>query len=272
MWSMSPRPAPSRTDPTAVRVLSAAAELIDASLSAAADDDLPARLRSIHFPAALDWIRIEDIVKVAAAGRPPVSKKAILNRWATKDELVRDAAMYSILYRDQPAGGTPDTSPMVLEHLAATAGLATAVKMTAGTIVDNLLAYSRCFLLMHLAPMLPRHPEIRREIAADAARVQQEWAAGYRALMAAYGITLRPEWSPDRLSLQMLLDGYLLRIRVDPDLVQTHGDESASLFAVTAVTFLVGAIDHDGSHLSASDYLDALVLRGPGGTSSRCHS
>ena len=257
---MSPRPTPTRYDPTAMRILDAAAELIDASLSEASDD-LPPRLRSIHFPAALDWIRIEDITRVLSGYQPTISKKAIVNRWGSKEELVHDAALHCILYRDRPAGGTPDATPEFLVAVAMSAGLARAITVTADTIMSNLVAASRTFLLMHLAPMLPRHPEIQRQIAADGLRVQQEWAQGYRQLMTAYGVVLRPEWTMERLGLavQLLLDGHLLRTRIDPQLIESARWESTSIFATAVVTLIVGAIDHDRSGLTAADYLDSIT-------------
>ena len=257
---MSPRPAPTRYDPTAMRILDAAAELIDASLSEATED-LPARLRSIHFPAALDWIRIEDITRVLSGYQPAISKKAIVNRWGSKEELVHDAALHCILYRDQPAGGTPDATPEFLVAVAMSAGLARAITVTADTIMGNLVSSPRSFLLMHLAPMLPRHPEIQRQIAEDGLRIQREWSQGYQQLMMAYGIVLRPEWTMERLALavQLLLDGHLLRTRIDPYLIETARWESSSVFATAVVTLIVGAIDHDRSGLTAADYLDSVT-------------
>ncbi len=134
----------------------------------------------------------------------------------------------------------------------------TAITLTADTVLCDLMAHPRSFLLMHLAPMLPHHPEIQQPIAVDAAGIQRDWAEGYLQLMDAFGVQLRPEWTMERLSLvlQMLLDGHMLRSRVDPDLVQATRWESASLFATAVVTFIVGTIDHDKSGRTAARYLD----------------
>lgn len=255
-----PRPQPTRHDKTALRILEATAELIDASLSDT-DTDLPPRLRSIRFPAALEWIRVEDVARVAAAYRPAISKKAILNRWPTKEELVRDAAIHCILYGDLPEGGTPDITPETMVVTAGAVGLAETIRYSAETILANLLERPRSFLLMHLAPMLPRHPLIQRQIAVDAARIQLEWAEGYRSLMNDFGVILRPEWTPERLSLclQMLLDGHMVRHRVDAAYLATHCRPKSTLFADAVLALIAGAVDTDSSGLTAASLIDRTV-------------
>src|ERR1700678_877461 len=89
---VSPRPAPSRHDATARQFLRAAVQLIDAYLDDQPRDNRPARLRSIKFPAALDWLRTEDVIRLAATeGTTGVSRKAFFNRWPTRDEFLPDA-------------------------------------------------------------------------------------------------------------------------------------------------------------------------------------
>src|SRR5580658_10128480 len=74
---VSPRPAPSRQDATARQFLKAAVQLIDAYLDDQPLHSRPARLKSIRFPAALDWLRTEDVIRLAAAdGKTGVSRKA----------------------------------------------------------------------------------------------------------------------------------------------------------------------------------------------------
>ena len=240
--------------------MEATAELIDASLSDA-DTDLPPRLRSIRFPAALEWIRVEDVARIAATYRPAISKKAILNRWPTKEELVRDAALHCILYGDMPQGGTPDITPGTMVHTARTVGLAETIRFSAETILANLLERPRSFLLMHLAPMLPRHPLIQQQIANDAVSIQREWAEGYRSLMNDFHLTLRPEWNLERLSLclQLLLDGQMVRHRVDAAYLDTQRRAESTLFSDAVLAFLAGAIDTDSSGLTAAELIDKAV-------------
>jgi len=65
---MSPRPVPSRDDETAQRFLAAAAQLIDVYLHADPKRrEQSARLKQIRFPAALEWLRTEDVIRLAAA-------------------------------------------------------------------------------------------------------------------------------------------------------------------------------------------------------------
>lgn len=65
--AVSPRPAPTRYDDSAMAYLNAAARLIDASLTTESEVGTP-RLRALHYPAALDWIRIEDVLRMAQEG------------------------------------------------------------------------------------------------------------------------------------------------------------------------------------------------------------
>src|SRR5262245_14529434 len=105
---MSPRRAPSRHDTTACRFLDAAAQLIDA-MFVDSEDDRPPRLRHLDFPAALEWLRVDDVIRLAQTAGEGASKKAFHNRWMHKDEFVRDAVVHTMLYRDDP-----DTNPGAL--------------------------------------------------------------------------------------------------------------------------------------------------------------
>src|SRR5258708_24839700 len=96
---MSPRPAASRHDATARQFLATAARLIDAYLDDQPHENRPARLRSIRFPAALDWLRTEDVIRLAAAsGEGAPSRKAFFNRWPSRDEFLGDALVYALVY------------------------------------------------------------------------------------------------------------------------------------------------------------------------------
>src|SRR6516164_535183 len=97
--SVSPRQAPTRHDATAQQFLKAAVRLIDAYLDDRGREVQPPRLRSIRFPAALDWLRTEDVIRFAAAsGDTGVSRKAFFNRWPTREEFLPDALVYALVY------------------------------------------------------------------------------------------------------------------------------------------------------------------------------
>ena len=257
---MTPRAPATRHDSTAERFLRAAAELIDAALSSDTTG-LPPRLRSIHFPAALEWMRIEDVIRVTRVQDEAGSKKSFTNRWPTKDEFIRDALVYAILYRDWPAGATPETTPKTLVGDASEGSLAAAITRTADTILNSLLAHPRSYLLMHVGPMLPRHPDIHRLLTDEARHHQDRWSSGFLELLLRLGCRLRPEWTTEKLTLalHMMLDGYLLRYRIDPERVDAARWGSASLFAQIVLTFVAGCIDTSGDGLSASEWLDRVV-------------
>ncbi|HEX2290255.1 MAG TPA: hypothetical protein VHH53_08700, partial [Pseudonocardiaceae bacterium] len=62
------RSSPSRADGKAEQFLLAAAELIDTYLQVGPiDPDRSARLRDIRFPSALDWLRAEDVIRLAGS-------------------------------------------------------------------------------------------------------------------------------------------------------------------------------------------------------------
>src|SRR2546429_3670403 len=96
---MSPRPAPTRHDAVAIRYLDAAADLIDTYLQPEPRGQQKlGRLRSIKFPAALEWLRTQDVIRmVAAQGNEGGSRNAFYKRWATRDEFLADAVVYAMM-------------------------------------------------------------------------------------------------------------------------------------------------------------------------------
>lgn len=246
-----PRPAASRHDETARRLLDSAAAIIDSALV----DDVEGssrRVRTFHYPAALDWIRLEDVVRLAA----PVSKKALRSRWETKDEFVRDAVLHAMLYRDAPEQDPGRDGPE-LQRLEGAASPSAAITIIADDLVEGLLAHPRSFLLAHVAPLFPRHPELRDEVRSASRGPQDEWTAAFPELLQRIGFPLRPDWTPERLTLaiQVMLDGYLVRCRVEPERL-AQGWARASFFADLVVTFSCGALDVDGSRLASTAWLD----------------
>jgi hypothetical protein len=254
---VSPRAAPTRDDETARRFLNAAAVLIDAALAGGAGE-LPRRLRSIRFPAALDWLRVADVVQLAQVGGEAASKKAFLNRWPTKDAFLRDAVIHALLYRDGVAG-PPPVSPDVLAPQVRPASLSEAVRSTADSVLTHLLGHPRSYLLMHLGPMLGSYPDIADALAEESELNQENWAAGYVEILDGLQCGLRPGWTPTRLALalQLLVDGCLLRYRIEPHRCREAAWTSVSFFAEIVTAFVVGVVDVPETGLSAAEWLDS---------------
>jgi hypothetical protein len=231
---MSPRPAPTRGDDTARRFLDAAAQLIDAMFVSSVDHR-PTRLRSLDFPAALEWLRIEDVVRLTEGA----SRKAFHNRWETKDAIIRDAVIHTILFRDQP-----DADPTATDHSMFVA----AAERSQGSLsrIVALLADEMLNAFLHNA-ILDRLHETRRP-----------WYEGYGYLLTTLGMRLRPGWTIERVGMAItaMLDGFLLRTRVHPAEMRALRWEDASLFADTITAFSLGVVDA-GSGLSARAALDA---------------
>jgi hypothetical protein len=140
---VSPRPAPSRHDATARQFLRAAVQLIDAYLDDQPRDNRPARLRSIKFPAALDWLRTEDVIRLAATeATVGVSRKAFFNRWPTRDEFLPDALVYALVYDEVP-DDPKDIAKQMPPDAAAAASLAQAVLSISESVLDSLRAHPR---------------------------------------------------------------------------------------------------------------------------------
>jgi hypothetical protein len=252
---MSPRPAPTRGDDTARRFLDAAAQLIDAMFVSSVEHR-PTRLRSLDFPAALEWLRIEDVVRLTEGA----SRKAFHNRWETKDAFIRDAVIHTILFRDQP-----DADPTATDHSMFVAAaershgsLSRIVAQLADEMLNALLQHPRSFLLMHIGPVLAQHPDLHDAILDRLHETRRPWYEGYGYLLTTLGMRLRPGWTIERVGMAItaMLDGFLLRTRVHPAEMRALRWEDASLFADTITAFSLGVVDA-GSGLSARAALDA---------------
>jgi hypothetical protein len=261
--SVSPRQAPTRHDATAQQFLKAAVRLIDAYLDDRGREVQPPRLRSIRFPAALDWLRTEDVIRFAAAsGDTGVSRKAFFNRWPTREEFLPDALVYALVYDDPPE--PPNEQGRQMPATAAAAGaFSEAVVSICDGLLDSLQRHPRSYLTLHIGPLLPQHPQLWNAILPAMRQGIQVWADGYTTLVTDLGVVLRPGWTPQRLSLalQASLDGFLLRCRVQPDDYLGSRWEGAGLFADTVVAIVLGVIDADRSGRSGRAVLDQLVSR-----------
>ncbi len=257
---MSPRPQASRDDATAKRFLRAAAYLIDAYLDDQPREKQPARLRTIHFPAALDWLDIDDVIRLAAAqGGTGVSKHAFYNRWPSRDDFLPEAVIYALL-ADEDFEDSSKRAEEVPEVATAEATFSSEIIRIATDLLESLQRDPRNYLTLHIGPLLPQHPLLWEKLLPEMQRMIQAWADGYAALLTAFGLVLRPGWTAHRvaLALQAMLDGFILRYRILPDDYQPSAEE-IGIFADTVTAFVLGVIDADRSGVSVQAAVDALV-------------
>jgi hypothetical protein len=254
-----PRPVPSRHDATAQQFLVAAAELIDAFLQVGPiRPEQSARLRHIRFPSALDWLRLEDVIWLG--GRTAGGRKEFFNRWTDREQFLSDALVYALL-RDYEA----DDPRAHVERLPTIPGAAVPVSELVIGIADGLLAalvrHPRSYLVLHLGPLLPRHPRLWTALTPETCTVADVWGGMYARLVRELDLVMRPEWTMTRVSLvlQAMLDGFVLRYRLQPDDYPTSRWAGASVFADAVIAFLVGAVDWDLTGQPGRTALDRLV-------------
>ena len=258
---MSPRPAASRHDPTARRFLRAATQLIDAYLGDQPSETRPARLRSIRFPAALEWLRTEDVIRTAAAGGSAgASRKAFFNRWPTREEFLSDAVVYALVYDELPEPPN-EQAKQVRQTTAAPVPFSQEIIRIADGLLDSLQRHPRSYLTLHIGPLLAQHPSLWEALKPAMHGGILAWADGYAAVLADLGLVLRPGWTPHRLSLalQAALDGFLLRYRIMPEDYPTSRWEGAGIFADTVLAIILGVIDTDRSGTNGREALDMLI-------------
>jgi hypothetical protein len=260
---VSPRPAPSRHDATAQQFLRAAVQLIDAYLDDQPRESRPARLRAIRFPAALDWLRTEDVIRFAAAdGKAGASRKAFFNRWPTRAEFLPDALVYALVYDEIP-DDPKDLAKQLPPDTAGSATLSDAVVEISRSVLDSLRQQPRSYLTLHIGPLLPQHPDLWTALLPSMRNGIRIWAEGFAALLDDVGVVLRPGWTPQRLALalQAALDGFLLRYRIQPADFMTSSSEDADIFADTVIAIVLGIIDTDRTGQSGRAALDQLAAR-----------
>src|SRR5258708_11439885 len=258
---MSPRPAASRHDAAAQQFLAAAARLIDAYLDDQSRDGQPARLRSIRFPAALDWLRTEDVIRLAAtAGKAGASRKAFFNRWPTREEFLPDALVYALVYDEVPEGPKELATQMPADAAAASP-FSDAVIRISDDLLDSLRRHPRSYLTLHIGPLLPQHPQLWQALIPAMQHGIQVWADGYAALLTDLGLVLRPGWTPQRLALalQAALDGFLLPYRIHPHQYPPPRSEGPAILPAPALAIILGVIDADRSGQHGREVLDQLI-------------
>lgn len=248
---MIQRTAPSRHDGTAVRFLGVAADLIETYLQAEpSGSDQVDRLRHIRFPTALDWLRVEDVIGLAPSWRQGASRRAFFSRWPTRAEFLPDAVVYTLLREECH---TPT--------LAVTAPLSRVVSDAADELLADLVRRPRSFLILHLGPLLPRHPQLAGSLWPASRVAAGVWQDLYHRLAEGLDLVMRPEWTDQRMSsvLTAMLDGFVLRHRTHPDEEAAYRWTGASLLADAIVAFLLGAVDWDLTGQPGRVTLDLLT-------------
>jgi AcrR family transcriptional regulator len=240
-----PRPQPTREDATALRLLDAAAQLIDAYLQAEPlRQDQSARLRQIKFPAALEWLGVSDVTRLAGAGGRGVTRKSLYNRWPTRDDFLADAVVHALV-REEGAHNAHEFADRVPALLQATGSVSASIIQVSDGLLDSLLRQPRSYLPLHIGPLLPQHPRLAGAVEPPLRHVIRVWAEMYEGLANGLGLVMRPEWSFERISfaLQAMIDGFVLRFRVHPTEFPASRWEGASIFADSAIAFALGVVD-----------------------------
>ncbi len=251
-----PRPKARRDDQTAQHFLDAGAAIIDAALSGDRAN-LPPRLRAIHFPAALDWLRIEDVLRELTESGTPESRKAFRNRWPSKEEYIRDLVVHALLYRDHdevtPAYSTATT---VAGRLGTLSAEATAL---ADIVEAALFDDPRSHLLMHIAPLLAPHQSVHEPVVTSIRSQQERWRDLYIGIMDRWNLDFRPGWTAERLTLaiETVVDGVLLKRRLDPEYSEKGSWSLANLLSDSILALCVGAFDMDRTGQSTAEWVDA---------------
>lgn len=239
---------------TAFHFLSVAADLMDAYLQADPVDDAQSqRLGHISFPTALDWLRTDDVIRLAPSWSGEAARRrAFFSRWATRGDFLADAVVFALL-REQP--GIPT------QRHNADVGVSQYIADVTDELLANLIQHPKSYLVLHLAPLLPRHPHLAAAFAPGSRAATKTWTDIYRRLADGLDIVMRPEWTFKRLSsvLQAMLDGFVLRHRVQPRQHPRQGWQDANMLADAVIAMLLGAVDWDLTGLSGRAALDRLA-------------
>ncbi|HEV7647276.1 MAG TPA: hypothetical protein VGP26_03865 [Actinophytocola sp.] len=233
-----------------MQFLAVAADLIDAYLRVEPDDDEQMkRLRHITFPAALDWLRVEDVIRLAPSWGQGAGRRAFFSRWPTRTEFLPDAVVYALLRESE----TPVLEPA--------SPLSRVVINAADELLADLVRHPRSFLILHLGPLLPRHPQLAGALPPASRAATSVWLGIYRRLAHGLDLVMRPEWTPRRMStvLQAMLDGFVLRHRTHPGEAAGHRWKGASILADAIIAFLLGAVDWDLTGQPGRAALDLLT-------------
>ncbi|HEY0450796.1 hypothetical protein [Actinophytocola sp.] len=232
-----------------------AADLLDAYLQA--EPISPAqnrRLRHVRFPAVLDWLHTEDVIRLAPSWvGQAASRRAFFSRWPTRADFLPDAVVYTLLRENDaahiPAAREPYES------------VSRVVIGAADELLADLVRHPRSYLILHLGPLLPRHPPLAGALLPGSRAATRVWLGIYRRLADGLDLVMRPEWTFKRMSLvlQAMLDGFVLRHRVQPDDHATYRWKGASILADAIIAFLLGAVDWNLTGQPGRTALDQLT-------------
>src|SRR5260370_3156226 len=195
---MGRRRADPRHDGAARQFLAAAPRLIDAYVDDQTRAGRPARLRSIRFPAALDWLRTEDVIRLAAtAGKAGASRKAFFNRWPTREEFLPDALVYALVYDEVPEDPKELATQMPADAAAASPFSEGGIRIS-DYLLDSLRRHPRSYLTLHIGPLLPQHPQLWQALIPARQPGIQVWPDADAALLTDLGRGHLPRWAPRR--------------------------------------------------------------------------
>lgn len=218
--------------------------------------DQSQRLGHISFPTALDWLRTDDVIRLAPSWNGEAARRrAFFSRWPTRGDFVADAVVYALL-REQP--GIPEIPrPRDSEDTS----MSQLIANVTDELLTSLVQHPRSYLVLHLGPLLPRHPQLAKALAPSSRAATRAWLRLYHSLADQHDLVLRPEWTFKRLLsvLQAMVDGFVLRYRMRPGGHPRHSWKEANILADAVVALLLGAVDWDLSGQSGRAALDALT-------------
>ncbi len=259
---MTPRPPPDPRDAFAQKFLQAGLRLVEALVGPASEQELPPRLKSLRFPAPLDWIRIEDVIREARVDEPGLSAKAFWNRWPDKDSFIVDLVTFAIGEDDNGGTAAPRTHAL-RALLAADLPASARVSLLSRSVMAELIGRPRAFLLGHLAAVVHHAPTVRDALAHGVDEDSKTWEEFYEATLAASGLRWRPGWDAQRAQLVMgaLIDGILVRSRIRPTEDGRGTWDAAEVLAEATTALFAGMVDLDRSGRSAAQIMDAAAAR-----------
>jgi hypothetical protein len=210
------------------------------------------RLGYISFPTALDWLRTDDVIRLVPSWTgEAANRRAFFRRWPTRADFLSDAVVYALLREH-------DTPTHQLDPTESVSQLVTGV---ADELLTSLVRHPRSYLVLHLGPLLPRHPHLADALLPSSRATTRVWLELYRTLADGLDLVMRPEWTFKRLSsvLQAMLDGFVLRERLHAKDNALHGWQGANILADAIIALLLGAVDWDLTGQSGRAALDSLT-------------
>lgn len=215
--------------------------------------DQARRLGHITFPSALDWLRTDDVIRLAPkwSSGEAARRRAFFSRWETRGDFLADAVVYALL-REQP-------EIPVQRHSAET--LSQLVDGVTDDLLSGLIQHPRSYLILHVGPLIPRYPQLTRALEPSSRKAVDAWVRLYNAIAVRHDLVFRPEWTFKRLASvwQAMLDGFLLQYRTRPNGYLRRNWGEANLLADAVIALLLGAVDWDLSGQSGRAALDMLT-------------